>query len=110
MPPALAIRRTRRYDPPYPNRCRGDGMVNIVEQAKQSPRNATPLGWDATALCYPGVNTCLTISAIGKPNFGKTKKEGMLVGMHLGLVMGAGEEGGKGSEDSKMIDDAYLGL
>lgn len=85
-------------------------MVNIVEQAKQSPRNATPLGWDPTHLCYPGVNTCLTISAIGKANFGKTRKEGMLVGMHLGLFMGAGEEGGKGSEDSTMIDDAYLGL
>lgn len=85
-------------------------MIRIAEQAKQSPRNATPLGWDATHLCYPGVNTCLTISAIGKPHFGKTSKEGMLVGMHLGLFMGAGEEGGKGSEHSKMIDDAYLGL
>ncbi len=85
-------------------------MIDIVEQAKQSPRNATPLGWDATHLRYPGVNTCLTVSTIGKARFGKTNAQGMLVGLHLGLFMGAGQEGGAGSEDSAMISPAHLGL
>lgn len=77
-------------------------MKSIVEQAKQNPSNATPIDWDAEKICYPGVNTCLTVTTIGK--------NGLLVGMHLGLFMGAGQAGGKGSENSKMIDDAYLGM
>lgn len=76
-------------------------MIKIVEQAKQSPRNSTPVGWDADTLCFPKVNTCLTISTVGKDG-------GKLVGLHLGLFMGAGEEGGKGSENSTMIDEAHL--
>lgn len=82
-------------------------MNSIVEQAKQKPSNATPVGWDAEKICYPGVNTCLTVTTIGRNTSGKA---GLIVGMHLGLFMGAGQEGGKGSENSTMIDDAYLGM
>lgn len=87
-------------------------MKIIAEQARQNPRNATPIGWDAEELCYPAVNTCITISAIGGAKFERRKeqRDGMLVGLHLGMFMGAGEEGGKGSEDSKPIDDAYLDM
>lgn len=85
-------------------------MISIVEQAKQSPSNATPVGWDTEKLCFPGVNTCLTITAVGKLTFGKAMKQGQLVGMHLGLFMGAGQEGGGGSENSTMISDAHLDM
>ena len=57
--------------------------ASIVEQAEQSPRNATPLGWDKNDVLYPGVNTCLTVTAVGKDN---------LVGLHLGIRMYQGEK------------------
>jgi hypothetical protein len=76
-------------------------MVSIVEQAKQNPMNATPIGRDGSEIQYPGVNTCATVTACCLKN---------LIGMHLGLFMGAGEEGGRGSEMSAMIDLAHLGL
>src|SRR5271154_7148008 len=74
-------------------------MVSIVEQGRQVPMNATPFGFDMAEVVYPGVNTCTTVTAYGGRG---------LAGLHLGLFMGAGEEGGKGSADSKMIDNAYL--
>ena len=76
-------------------------MVSVAEQARQNPMNATPLGWDAADVKYPAVNTCTTVTACGQKG---------MVGLHLGLFMGAGEEGGKGSENAKMIDNAYLDL
>ena len=76
-------------------------MVSIPEQARQNPMNATPIGWDPGEVKYPGVNTCTTITACCLKN---------LIGMHLGLFMGAGEEGGKGSEQSAMLDVAHLDL
>lgn len=76
-------------------------MVSIAEQARQTPMNATPFGFDAAEVLYPGVNTCATVTAFGARG---------LAGLHLGLFMGAGEEGGRGSEQSKMIDKAYLDL
>jgi hypothetical protein len=76
-------------------------MVSIPEQARQNPRNATPIGRDTSEVKYPGVNTCTTITACCLQN---------LIGMHLGLFMGAGEEGGKGSEQSEIIDLGRLEL
>jgi hypothetical protein len=76
-------------------------MVSVVEQGRQKPMNATPMGWDVTEVKYPGVNTCTTVTACGQKG---------LVGLHLGLFMGAGEEGGKGSENAAMIDNAYLDM
>lgn len=74
-------------------------MVSVAEQARQVPVNATPFGFDVAKILYPGVNTCVTVTLFGARG---------LAGLHLGLFMGAGAEGGKGSEDSKMIDQAYL--
>jgi hypothetical protein len=76
-------------------------MVSIAEQARQNPKNATPFGFDMAEVVYPGVNTCATVTAVGGRGF---------AGLHLGLYMSAGEEGGKGSENSKPIDDAYLDM
>lgn len=76
-------------------------MVSIPEQARQVPKNATPYGFDAAEVLFPGVNTCATVTIFGARG---------LAGLHLGMFMGAGEEGGKGSEDSKMIDNAYLDM
>ncbi len=76
-------------------------MISVVEQGRQKPMNATPLGWDATDVKYPAVNTCTTVTACGQKG---------LVGLHLGLFMGAGEEGGKGSENAAMIDNEYLDM
>jgi hypothetical protein len=76
-------------------------MVSVVEQGRQNPMNATPVGWDVADVKYPGVNTCTTVTACGQKG---------LVGLHLGLFMGAGQEGGKGSENAAMIDNAYLDL
>jgi hypothetical protein len=64
-------------------------------------KNATPIGRDPSEVVYPGVNTCATLTACCLKN---------LIGMHLGLFMGTGEEGGWGSEMSEMIDAACLGL
>lgn len=76
-------------------------MVRIAEQARQKPMNATPFGFDVAGVVYPAVNTCATVTAFGGRG---------LAGLHLGLFMGAGEEGGKGSENSKMIDNAYMDM
>ena len=76
-------------------------MVSVVEQGRQNPMNATPVGWDVADVKYPAVNTCTTVTACGQKG---------LVGLHLGLLMGAGQEGGKGSEDAKIIDNAYLDM
>jgi len=76
-------------------------MMSIAEQARQKPMNATPFGFDVVEVLYPAVNTCATVTAFGGRG---------LAGLHLGLFMGAGEEGGKGSEDSKPIDNAHLDL
>ena len=54
-------------------------MVSVVEQARQNPVNATPLGWDVTEVKYPAVNTCTTVTVCGQKG---------LVGLHLGLMMG----------------------
>jgi hypothetical protein len=76
-------------------------MVSIAEQARQNPMNATPIGRDPVEVKYPAVNTCATVTVCCLSN---------LIGLHLGLFMGAGEEGGKGSESSEMIDLARLDL
>lgn len=80
-------------------------MVKIVEQALQSPPNATPIGWDATTLVYPGVNTCATISTLPRGNR-KSQSAGMLVGLHLGLLMAPYEQG----KDAEAIDQDHLDL
>ena len=74
-------------------------MVSVPEQARQIPMNATPFGFDTTEIVYPAVNTCATVTLFGARG---------LAGLHLGMFMGAGEEGGKGSENSRMLDQTYL--
>ncbi len=69
-------------------------MISVVEQARQNPVNATPLGWDVTQVKYPAVNTCTTVTACGQKG---------LVGLHLGLMMG-------GDIPDPTIDNSYLDM
>jgi hypothetical protein len=69
-------------------------MVSVVEQARQNPVNATPLGWDVTEVRYPAVNTCTTVTVCGQKG---------LVGLHLGLMMG-------GDLPDPTIDNSYLDM
>ena len=75
-------------------------MIEIVEQAKQQNVNQAPLGSDEKAICFPSVNTCLTVTTVGK--------DGKLSGLHLGMYMAP--EGN--STDSRQIGekdvDGYL--
>ena len=78
-------------------------MQDIVEQAKQSPPNGTPIGWDDACVRYPGVNTCMTVTAV--PNAGP------IVGLHLGLVMhNTGSDGKLDPSMPQMLDQAYVDL
>jgi len=79
----------------------GGYMVKrIVEQAKQVPINAVPIGWDSEEIIFPGVDTCLAIGVVGSSEAGK-----MLVGMHLGMFKGEYVKG-----NSALVDNAYLEL
>lgn len=54
-------------------------MQRIVEQARQTPINATPIGWSDGGVVFPKVNTCLTITSIAPV--------GPAIGLHLGMFM-----------------------
>ena len=54
--------------------------MNISEQAWQIPVNDPPVGRDNLHICYPNVNTCLTMTFCF---------DNFMVGIHLGQTMGA---------------------
>lgn len=54
-------------------------MKQIPEQARQTPVNATPMGWDNDGVIFPSVNTCLCIASV--------PITGPVIGMHLGITM-----------------------
>lgn len=54
-------------------------MERISEQARQTPVNATPMGWHDNGVIFPSVNTCLCIASV--------PTAGPVIGMHLGITM-----------------------
>ena len=56
-------------------------MVDVVEQAYTDA--ATPMGWDNATIRFPSISSCMAVCIRPK------HATGALVGLHLGLFMGA---------------------